>query len=285
MRESLPTEKLREKFDSEVEGPTESEKYQQAASFIRHRQSQDSLNRIIRLGVLRAWRGRANLTDNEVRNLLLDESELRKIETRKGSAWRLNEGAEALGCFLTWLDESMRGPILTTNFDPLLEISVRRSGGGTSTQWMDGDGRIERPDVEDVVEIAHVHGYWRMGNTLHTQGQLTRQRHKLGGSIRERLRGHYVVVCGYGGWQDAFTRSLLDRIQEENALGMDISWAWHGELRESDFNRGMLAELGKLDAISHFGGIDINTLFPELYADLPGTCKRLTIGPGGALSA
>lgn len=254
-----------DRFNEKVAGLTPAESYQQAAEFAKMNRSQDWLNRLIRLGVLHALPGFEQLPRNMIRELLDDDRVLKRIE-RDPSYWLLGDGVKALGCILgTKIEEDRRGPVVTTNFDPLVEVAVRSAGHNVSTQWLGSDDRITHSDAGDAVEIAHVHGFYRNTTTLNTQSQLTRPRVRLGGSIRERLRGHYVLVCGYGGWQDCFTRALLERIAEDDDLDMEISWGWHGP---SPTEERIATELHNFDAISQFSGIDVNTLFPKVNQTL-----------------
>jgi hypothetical protein len=67
MRASLEEEMARlgrnsrilENFDRDVSGSVPSHKYQQAASFLQHNRGQEWLNKVIRLGVLRACKSNA----------------------------------------------------------------------------------------------------------------------------------------------------------------------------------------------------------------------------------
>ena len=117
-----------------------------------------------------------------------------------------------------------RGPIITTNFDPLVEVAIRDGGGQPSPLALDSDGTIMAGDASGIVDVLHVHGYWRRGDTLHTVAQLTVDRPQLAGAIREALRGCLVAVVGYGGWKDAFTNTLVERVRENNPLGMEVLW-------------------------------------------------------------
>ncbi len=131
---------------------------------------------------------------------------LRALEIE--GSWSLGPGVAALGELLVGMPTDVRGPVITTNFDPLIEVSVRQAGGSPVSQHFDQDGTLVASDDDGTIDIAHVHGFWRRGDTLHTIHQLTAPRHQLDGSLRELLRGHVVVVMGYGGWEDAFSNSL-----------------------------------------------------------------------------
>lgn len=179
--------------------------------------------------------------------------------------WNLGTGVRAMGEVLTGMPSSTRGPILTTNFDPLLEIAIRQAGGRHECQIIDADSRIRRPADSSTIGIVHMHGYWRRGNTLHTARQLSRPRRELAISLRETLRDKFVVIIGYGGWSDAFTKSLLKRIEEKDALGIEIAWARFGNFDSSNLGRSVAGRLLRgLNETDLYEGVDANLFFPEL---------------------
>ncbi|MET7476882.1 hypothetical protein ABZT17_21265 [Streptomyces sp. NPDC005648] len=267
MRKSLESEPwLSARFDEEITGPTWTEKYQQAAAFISHVKDQDHLNQIIRKGVIRACRDVDSMPEDEIDELVKDESLLRLLE--KEGTWNLGIGVEAFGLLLTLIPPEKRGPVLTTNFDPLIEVSIRSAGARPAVQWMVEDGSISDFDSDDAIDVIHMHGYWRRGGTLHTQSQLGRDRMELDGSIRERLRNKYVVVCAYGGWRDAFTKSIMGRLRERNCLGMEVSWAWHMQAHELSSLNGIGKELQQIHCVAQFVGVDADLLFLEVLTKL-----------------
>lgn len=251
---------VRERFDHEVVGPTQAEMYQQATLFVKRNRGQGWLNLLIRLGVLRALREYEDLPVGMVAEFLRDDRRLKRYEDNAGY-WKLGAGVEHFGYLLGLIPQGRRGPVITTNFDPLIKIATRDAGQAVSIQWLESDGKIYRPDVDEEVEIVHVHGFYRNSTTLNTQSQLVRARPRLRGSLKERLRGHHVLVCGYGGWRDCFTSALLQLIEEDQSLDMEISWAWHGP---SGDEAPIVEKLSELDAISQFEKIDVNSLFPKV---------------------
>ncbi|MBT2403546.1 MULTISPECIES: SIR2 family protein [unclassified Streptomyces] len=257
-------------FDESLDDHLSSVKYQRAATFIQGSRGHELLNEIIRIGVLRACRSDdlRMLTRAEVRQLVADEAALEDLE--KSADWNLMGGVEAFGRVLTAIkDAGKSGPVITTNFDPLIELAIQRAGGQFDTQSMDSiDGRIPPPLQHSAISVIHVHGYWRQGETLHTQYQLSRARTKLAASLEDRLRGNYVVVVAYGGWRDVFTRCLMGFLSRGNCMGMALSWGWHGELEQKDFRVGIKAQLARLACVSHYGGIDTNTIFPKILSGL-----------------
>jgi hypothetical protein len=257
-------------FDGAVDGRLPSVSYQRATSFIQGSRGHERLNEIIRLGVLRACQrdDLRKLTRAEAQRLVMDEVALENLES--DADWKLTEGVAAFGRVLTAIrDAGKSGPVITTNFDPLIELAVQRAGGQFDTQSMDStDGRIPPSLQPSAISVIHVHGYWRQGETLHTQYQLSRTRTKLAASLEERLRGNYVVVVAYGGWRDVFTKCLMGFLNKGNCMGMTLSWGWHGEQEQKDFRTGIKAQLAKLSCVSHYSRIDTNVLFPDVLKGL-----------------
>ncbi|MEU2280708.1 SIR2 family protein [Streptomyces sp. NPDC013178] len=248
-------------FDAKVTGPTDGERYQQGAEFAQNNRDQDWLNLVIRHAVLGAC---PDLTPEEREQLArASESELQQIE-RDASRWRLTPATEALGRLLHLLPKERRGPVITTNFDPLLEIAVRRAGALALPQEIDLDGKLSRSEDEEIVDIAHVHGYWRKGDTLHTVFQLQRPRPLLHGSLRNSLSGHTVIVVGYSGWDDAFSRSLREHVQEQERNGVDLIWCSYDPLTEASFSSGLLKELVDAPRKRFYHEVDAGRLFPAV---------------------
>lgn len=284
MRASLEEDKTRiggrgkvlTDFDKALDHHLPSVKYQQAASFIQGSRGQEWLNEIIRIGVLRACESSAcrGLAREQERRLVANEAALEDLEN--SSDWKLSNGVEAFGHILARIsDADKSGPVITTNFDPLIEIAVRRAGGECAVQWMDSvDGRILASGRHAAIDVIHVHGYWRIGETLHTQSQLSRTRSKLSTSLEDRLRGNYVVVVAYGGWRDVFTKCLTGFLNRGNCMDMALSWGWHDELDQKDFRAGIRSQLARLSCVTHYAGIDTNVLFPNVLHGLPALIHR-----------
>ncbi|MFE2532564.1 SIR2 family protein [Streptomyces sp. NPDC059371] len=271
-RRNLDTSEARTRFDTSVAGTKGAEAYQRAAAYIELSKDRNFLTRLVRLGVLQACTGLSSATKNR---LVRNEIELADLELDP-SIWNLTPGVESFGELLVNIPRERRGIVLTTNFDPLIEVAVRKAGGQARSQWLEGDGRIAPWNMHNEIHVIHMHGFWSQGNTLHTEWQLTRPRPVLEGSVRDALTNSFALVCGYGGWKDTFTRSLLDRVREQNDLRMEYAWSWHSTLDESDFSYGIRAELKNIGSVFHYAGVDLNSFFPDLAAEV----KRLSGSAG-----
>jgi hypothetical protein len=75
--------------------------------------------------------------------------------------------------------------VLTTNFDPLIEVAIRAAGGSCYSTRLDDDQPLNQT-MGDGVHVVHLHGYWHGSDTLHRQSQLGRDRLQLRDSLRRR---------------------------------------------------------------------------------------------------
>jgi hypothetical protein len=191
------------------------------------------------------------------------------------SSWRLTKGAEALGRLLAAHSNAFENRILTTNFDPLIEIAIRKAGGRAASQSMKTDGSLySLVEDDDTIKVIHLHGYWRSNlrenrSLLNSPSQIQRPRQELLGGLADLIRDDLVVVLAYGGWDDIFTGALRElRTSKE----LDILWTFHAndspELRE--MQRRLFGRLGDHPEIVTYAGVDTNRLFPSLVRHLAG---------------
>lgn len=244
-------------FDTVVGTDRTGASYQSAMRWIHGSLTQAGVDEVIRRGVLRA---RLDSRDSEFRGDGIPAD------------WHIPAGMAALGKLLASGDDRFGGPVLTTNFDPLVSLAIRAAGGNKRLRVIDTDGGLPREIETDPgeVDVVHLHGYWKGGTTLHTPAQLTSERPRLAASLRNLLTRCAVVVVGYGGWDDVFAKALGDAVQDIDGV-VTILWCF----RESDgaeverryahlLNRIRLAITS--GRIVFYGGIDCHRFLPELEA-------------------
>jgi hypothetical protein len=192
-----------------------------------------------------------------------------QLEADLGS-WRLPAGVEALGALLATRPADFGHRVLTTNFDPLIEIAVRRAGGRARSLSLKRDGEIgSLVGDPDTVTVAHLHGYWRPTtetddrSMLHDPERLRADRPTLARELADMLRDETVCVVGYGGWADAFTTALL---RLTTGRDVDVLWAIHSE--EGRVPAGLPVPADPLLPVPVYYGVDSNRLFPELERTL-----------------
>ena len=236
---------------------SDAEKYQNSMQLLLDCQGQEELNKVIREAVLEARKspGLSTLTEEDYNQL--------ELET---NGWALRPGIEALGELIALYPKIFSEPTLTSNFDPLAEVSIRNAGGSSQSVFLSGDGLFDNIAGDHAHRVVHFHGYWRGSDTLHTPHQLRRERPKLEGCLRDLLKKVFLVVIGYGGWDDVFTRALLRIIAEERS-NISVLWCFYTDndqsiLANERFMASIQPALGQRLVV--YKGIDCHTLLPQL---------------------
>src|SRR6201996_46089 len=192
-------------------------RYGAAFRFLSDRRGPGAVNEVIQTAVLRARSPRA--AGEAGRWAALEEDT---------DGWVLPRGTAALGELLAKFPVRYPGPTLTTNFDPLLAVAVRKAGGHPHRTVLDGDGALPSPAeaAPEFQEIVSLHGCWRDSDTHHLDIELTAPRPRLDASLGRLLDGRLVVVVGDGGWEDAFMKTVC-RLLDDGGARPDIVWALH----------------------------------------------------------
>lgn len=254
--ERLPPARIFD-FDVKVDGKKGADAYQAAMKWLHGSLTQTGVNEVIRRAVLKA-----RIADRPT-NFKGDG---------EPADWYLPRGMIDLGVLVANADDRYPGPILTTNFDPLISVAIRRAGGVRRLRVIDSDGALPRAVEADPgeIDVVHLHGYWQGANTLHTPAQLTSNRPKLTASLRRLLSRCTLVVVAYGGWDDVFTAALADALNDADAQ-LTVLWCF----RESDatgIESGNREFLERMNAaitsgqLHLYGGINCHTLFGEVVS-------------------
>jgi hypothetical protein len=181
-----------------------------------------------------------------------------------GQGWSLGLGVEALGKLVARYPTRFGEMVLTTNFDPLIEVAISRASGAFYKTILHADGNLAQTEATGC-HIVHLHGYWYGSDTLHTVRQLGQDRPRLNASLRAVLRNKLVVVCAYGGWDDAFTGALMEAVSDLTEYP-EILWTFFGKTPKLDSKLVSRLTPG-LDRgrVSLYSGVDCNLLLPRLY--------------------
>lgn len=246
-------------------------KYQRAFEFLIGRRGQDVANRIIQRAVCKA-RTNDDFPADSARRLngeSLDQGCERLELDIEG--WHLPPAIAAVGKILADYQDIFGKTLLTSNFDPLIEVSIQKQHGQVFRTVLHSDGNL-RQTMGQGSHIIHLHGYWLGYDTLHTPRQLIQHRPQLQQSLSKLLRETTVVVIAYGGWDDIFTTTLMDLVADDTSYP-EVIWTF----RESD--EGILSErftdlLKKLNPgldrgrVTLFKSIDCHSFFPKLHQAL-----------------
>ncbi|WP_158620239.1 MULTISPECIES: SIR2 family protein [Corallococcus] len=272
IRKRVPAKHL-EQFDAELKAG-KNNRYQWAMKFLQDRSNRGIANTVIREAVLRARtnaRNESGLTEAQ-----LDDD---------FSGWALPPATLHLGKLLADHPERF-GPVLTTNFDPLISASVKMAKGEFLRTVVDRDEPFSQAKLStpNVAHIVHLHGYWLNGETLHTPMEIARERKRVTADIIRLLNTHTLIVVGYGGWDDVFTQTLSS-IAADRHQNVDILWAFYDsetvvvEARNKHlFNQ--IRELTGRNQLRIYGGINCHELFAKIREDFDTPGAPSAIGEG-----
>lgn len=245
-------------------------KYQAAFQFLLGRRGQNACNAVIQTAVLRARS--TNLTESNAVKVTDDEL---TIFDADDAGWHLSRGAEALGLLIAAQPSRFGRTLLTSNFDPLAKVAVRRAGGRVWQTTLVADADLGNTQAEGC-RIVHFHGYWHGTDTLHTGTQLLQQRPSLKSSLLEYLKDRLVVVVAYGGWEDILTSALKD-LTGNVSIFPEILWTFYDSAPVIPSHLRSVLQPG-LDRgrVNLYAGINCHEFFPKLLEkwDHSGACTK-----------
>lgn len=189
--------------------------YQSAFRFLIARRGLQAANRLITRAVLDA--GRSPVDEG------LSDPVLDTLEYDPG-AWHLPPAVRALGALVARHRQRFGRAVLTTNFDPLIEVAIRAAGGNAHSAVLVADGSLESTRGEGTL-VVHAHGYWHGADTLHTPAALEQERLALRRSLARLYERRLLVVMAYGGWDDVFTRTLAEVVGDQGAF-TEVVWCF-----------------------------------------------------------
>jgi tetratricopeptide (TPR) repeat protein len=240
-------------------------RYQAAFSFLQGRRGQQTINEVVCRAVLAAREPGGWWTSIDFASQAAMETACRTLDLDT-SGWHLNIGTQCLGSLIAGYPHRFGKILLTTNFDPLLEVSIRRASGNPSSCYrtvLHSDGNLSQTEASGC-HVIHLHGYWFGADTLHTARQLNQQRPHLRDSLKSLLRNKLVVVCGYGGWDDIFTSALMEVVRDLTEHP-EVLWTFRAHEPVPDLNLGNRLSPGiDRGRVNLYSGIDCNVFFPEL---------------------
>jgi hypothetical protein len=245
------------------------DRYQKAMQCVLDCRGPEEMNRVVRRAVLQA-----RLTPLVTRELL-DADACKNLEADL-DGWSLPPAVEALGQLIAAHPQTFQRPTLTTNFDPLIEIATKRAGGQSGTIFLSADGRFDNVYGPNFSRVVHLHGYWSGADMLHTPQQLTRDRPRLKGCLRDLFCDTTLVVMGYGGWDDVITGTLFEAVAEGSER-LDVLWCFYPD-SEATICRDNAALLKSIEHLAGqrivlYKGIDCHAVLPELVKR---TSSRMT---------
>jgi len=273
------------RFEATIIDPI-SHRYQKAFEYLIGARGQGAANAIVRKSVLMARADTPFSASGKDAHQLSDQDcdELEK----NVEAWILPTGVRTLGKILVDHPKTFGTTVLTSNFDPLIEISIRKHGGSYYRTVLHRDGDLDQT-TGDGCHVVHLHGYWVGRDTLHTSRQLQQNRPRLQQSLTRLLENAIVVVLAYGGWDDAFTKALMGAVSNDNA-NPELIWTFfNSDQATIERTQGQTLDLLSpgLDRgrVTLFSGIDCNNMLPRLREELSNETASSIVKMGGAISS
>jgi len=249
--------------------------YKQCFTAMDHDFGRRMIAKFIREAVLEAYQAPL---DNFIKRRIA-EGDLSACEDvqRNHANWALRPGLRDLGRLIVESPNVFGQTVLTTNFDPVIEVSIRNANGRPTTVVVPDDYVLSRCQTDEPL-IVHLHGYWSDSLFLNTDRELETDREKLKRSLQYLFDNtHHVYVLGYGGWVDIVTKVLTSYAHFDS--GPTIHWCF----REPDTQRVQADNAGWLksfetaivaDRFRTYCGIDVDSLFPQMLDRICGARSK-----------
>jgi serine/threonine protein kinase len=251
--------------------------YQEAIRRLGDEAGPTTVGRLIRRAVLAAYEPTPDARDwvqaAEGPPSSAQQDACQRLELRHES-WKLPPGVIGFASFVADLARRRKelsrpglGPIhiVTTNFDPLIEVALRGFGSAVASRSIPDNSRPQSEACD--VCVCHVHGSW-WDATLHSPQALEAHRDLLKAELADYLKHAQVCVLGYGGWQDIVSTTIADTM---NLLGgrPDVVWAFF-EADEEKILEKYREPLERLDGsigasrVKLYRGVDVHLELPRL---------------------
>lgn len=248
-----------EVFDDELKNSGGENDYQIAMKTLLMCAGQEELNKVITSAVLAARSSPEKVIKSDVIDQAAMESDI--------DIWNIRSGVDSIAKLVLAYKDVFCSPVLTTNFDPLFEIAIKKNGGKAVTVFLTNDGSFDNVLAKDSVHVVHLHGYWYGSDTLHTNDQITKARPLLKGSLKKMLQDNTLVVLGYGGWNDVLTKTIIE-VAEEGGNFKNILWTFFSDNEDDIIKRYKFILEGFKSTINQrvvlYKGIDADNVFNEL---------------------
>ena len=151
-------------------------------------------------------------------------------------SWQLPRGVQAAGHLLAQLAETFDHRVLTTNFDPLLEIAIRDANRPAVSLPLDAQGGAGvATGAAGAIRVYHLHGFWRptthVGGPqlLHDPSLLTGDSAALIDATAALIHGYTICVLGSSDWAGTLAAAIAKVAARENG---DVRILWG--LRSAD---------------------------------------------------
>ncbi|MFB6556306.1 SIR2 family protein [Streptomyces sp. NPDC056405] len=236
-------------------------KYQSAAAVLTKQAGEPTVMRAIRRAVLQAC---PDVHEKDVAEVARDEERCR--EYARTGKWLIPRGYQRFAQFFASLSGRARGPIITTNFDPLIEIALGQVGIPAMPIPIPTDTVPAMGQLDEAIAhpVLHIHGYWTGKASSNVPTRITSARPGLDDVLRRLLTNSVVLVVGYSGWLDSFMRSMRSQVLDNKAdlLEAEVLWAAY-ETDAAAVTSGALGDFVGAPGFTLYLGVDGHELFTD----------------------
>lgn len=242
------------RYEQSVANSTAGAQYQTAVQFLQSSFGQSAVNNVVKTAVLKARKPSAPVSFDA---------------DGAPSDWYIPKGTRQLASLIRANPKRFPGPILTTNFDPLISLAITEVGGTPITRAIQSDRNLSRaPAQPGEVDVVHLHGYWRAFDTLHTETQLTSDRPRLRSALEQILKHHTLMVVGYGGWDDVFAEALHEVAIDDDSE-VNVLWCFYerdapGVIYKYERLLARVQPVVIRGRFLAYGGVDCHSIFGEI---------------------
>lgn len=134
-------------YDAAISGKVGADAYQSAMKWLGQNPGQDAVNEVVRKAVLQARKAGAGAVPNGANG--------------EPDDWDIPAGTTGLAELVARGEDRFIGPILTTNFDPLISLALRKSGVHPGRRVLTADGSLGGAAEDDpgICSVVHLHGF------------------------------------------------------------------------------------------------------------------------------
>lgn len=249
------------RFDETVaEAQDPGVKYQNAAAVLTRQAGEHRVMRAIRTAVLQAC---PDVLEKDVAEVARNEELCR--EYMKTGNWRIPRGYRQFAKFFASLNGRVRGPIITTNFDPLIELALGQADVPAVPIPIPTDTTPTLQQLKEAIAqpVLHIHGYWTGRAASNVPTRITADRPGLDDVLRRLLTNAIVLVVGYSGWLDGFMKSLSSTVLDNaDLLEAEVLWAAY-ETDAAAVTSGAIGRFVGAPGFTLYLGVDGHDLFTD----------------------
>jgi hypothetical protein len=245
--------------------------YTEALQAVREVRGRDGLRTYLQEAILHAHEQGPDLRESI--NMSANFSKL----VRKTEGWKIPDGLMLLADLLRTHGGRIHKYLLTTNFDPLLEIALLRAGLRINKSYgVSGpnDAMTGLHGDRSRWTVVHLHGD-SQENTLHDPALIGQPHDEVEDWLAGQLRGNRLLVLGYSGWdglvQRTMTRHFGRDAGDKADQGVEVLWSVYESPADHLHVNAALADFFdryRLRGVSAYYGIERDRLLRTVHEEL-----------------